>query len=221
MPARGGNWPETYSGPALASGKSFLDPVRSQVARRCPQSPQDRPIRDGPVRAGPGGTAPHRLDMIMQQRYIYSMGEKSRRLQLILEIVQSRRVANQEQLAEALSLQGVEATQATLSRDLRELGVMKGPAGYTLPGERPGQTINGELERAVRTYLVRAESAGNLAVLHTGPGRAPLLALEIDRARLKPVLGTVAGDDTIFIVARSSRDAGRLLRDLRQMAGVK
>src|SRR5438034_484481 len=83
--------------------------------------------------------------------------------------------------------------------DPREMGVVKGPGGYMIPGEVPLQIQNGELERAVRTYLVRAEAAGNLAVLHTGPGRAALLALEIDRARLKPVLGTVAGDDTIFI----------------------
>jgi transcriptional regulator of arginine metabolism len=150
------------------------------------------------------------------------MSDKPRRQQRILEIVQSRPLASQEQLAGALRQDGIEATQATLSRDLRELGVMKGPGGYMVPGEpAPPASHNGELERAVRSYLVRAETSGNLAVLHTGPGRAALLALEIDRARLKPVLGTVAGDDTIFIAARSPREAGRLLRDLRQMAGLK
>jgi transcriptional regulator of arginine metabolism len=159
--------------------------------------------------------------MVMHRSYIYAMGEKSRRQQRLLEIVQSRPLTSQEALAGALRAGGIETTQATLSRDLRELGVVKGPAGYMVPGEAPIQVQNGELERAVRTYLVRAESAGNLAVLHTGPGRAPLLALEIDRARLKPVLGTVAGDDTIFIAARSPREAGRVLRDLRTMAGMK
>ena len=150
------------------------------------------------------------------------MADKPRRQQRILELVQARPIASQEALAAALRQEGVEATQATLSRDLRELGVVKGPGGYMIPRE-PGPALpaNGELARAVRTYLVRAESAGNLAVLHTGPGRAPLLALEIDRARLKPVLGTVAGDDTIFIAARTSREAGRVLRELRQMAGMK
>ena len=150
------------------------------------------------------------------------MPGKSRRQQRILEIVQSRPLSSQEQLAAALRQDGIVATQATLSRDLRELGVMKGPGGYTVPGEPVQPPMpNGELERAVRSYLVRAECTGNLAVLHTGPGRAALLALEIDRARLKPVLGTVAGDDTIFIAARSPREAGRVLRDLRQMAGMK
>jgi transcriptional regulator of arginine metabolism len=150
------------------------------------------------------------------------MAEKPRRQQTILEVVQSRPVASQDQLAAALRQAGIETTQATLSRDLRELGVVKGPSGYMIPGDTVSRPpSNGELERAVRTYLVRAESAGNLAVLHTGPGRAPLLALEIDRARLKPVLGTVAGDDTIFIAARTPREAGRVLRDLRQMAGMK
>ncbi|MEX2219079.1 MAG: hypothetical protein WD749_10010 [Phycisphaerales bacterium] len=150
------------------------------------------------------------------------MASKPRRQQRILELVQARPIANQDALAGALRHDGIEATQATLSRDLRELGVVKGPTGYMFPREpAPTAPPSGELARAVRTYLVRAESSGNLAVLHTGPGRAPLLALEIDRARLKPILGTVAGDDTIFIAARTSRDAGRLLRDLRQMAGMK
>jgi len=158
----------------------------------------------------------------MQPPYIYSMQDKPRRQRRILDLVKQQPVANQEQLAESLSREGIATTQATLSRDLRELGVVKGPTGYMLPGNGPvSAPPNGELERAVRTYLVQAESAGNLAVLHTGPGRAALLALEIDRARLKSVMGTVAGDDTIFIAARSSRDAGKLLRDLRQMAGMK
>jgi transcriptional regulator of arginine metabolism len=160
--------------------------------------------------------------MFMHQWYIYAMSEKPRRQQTILEVVQSRPVASQEQLAAALHQAGIDTTQATLSRDLRELGVVKGPTGYMIPGDNAGRLpTNGELERAVRTYLVRAEVAGNLAVLHTGPGRAGLLALEIDRARLKPVLGTVAGDDTIFIAAKTPREAGRILRDLRQMAGMK
>jgi transcriptional regulator of arginine metabolism len=150
------------------------------------------------------------------------MSAKARRQQRILEILQSRPVASQEALAASLREEGLRATQATLSRDLRELGVAKGPSGYIVPGEpAPQPMASGELQRALRTYLVRAEASGNLAILHTGPGRATMLALEIDRARLRPILGTVAGDDTIFVAVRTPRDAGKVLRDLRQIAGMK
>jgi transcriptional regulator of arginine metabolism len=150
------------------------------------------------------------------------MTDKPRRHHRIVQFIQAGPVNSQEQLAAMLREEGFAVTQATLSRDLRELGVMKGPLGYTMPGEVPAlPQIDGELQRALKTYLVKAESGGNLAVLHTGPGRAPLLALELDRARLKSVLGTVAGDDCIFIATRSSREAGRVLKQLRQMAGMK
>jgi transcriptional regulator of arginine metabolism len=69
--------------------------------------------------------------------------------------------------------------------------------------------------------MLKGETGGSIAVLHTGPGRAPLLALEIDRAGLKPVIGTVAGDDTIFVATRSIRDAAKLLGDFKSLAGIR
>jgi transcriptional regulator of arginine metabolism len=179
--------------------------------------------RQGPkrVRSGGGGIFPSTC-IFMQTWYSYAMTDKPRRHHRIVQLIQAGPVNSQEQLAAMLRQDGFAVTQATLSRDLRELGVMKGPLGYTMPGDAPViAQVDGELQRALRTYLVKAESGGNLAVLHTGPGRAPLLALELDRARLKSVLGTVAGDDTIFIAARSSREAGRVLKQLRQMAGLR
>jgi transcriptional regulator of arginine metabolism len=150
------------------------------------------------------------------------MLDKPRRQQRLLLLIQSGPVHSQQQLALMLRSEGFSVTQATLSRDLRELGVMKGPAGYTMPEALPAPSNGGgELGRALKNYLVRAESGGNLAVLHTGPGRASLLALELDRARLKPVLGTIAGDDTIFIATRSSREAGRVLKQIKALAGLK
>jgi transcriptional regulator of arginine metabolism len=150
------------------------------------------------------------------------MAEKDRRRRRILDLIQAGRLTSQEQLGGMLRQEGIVATQATLSRDLRELGVVKGPAGYSLPGETAASPpMNGELQRALRTYLVRADAGGNLAVLHTGPGRAQLLALELDRARLRSVLGTVAGDDTIFLATRSPREAQKVLRDIRSLAGIK
>lgn len=113
---------------------------------------------------------------------------------------------------------GIEATQATLSRDLRELGVLKGPAGYTLPSEG-GQRAGGrELREAAAAYLLSVQPAGNLVVLRTGPGQASALALEVDRCGFDGVVGTVAGDDTIFIAAKSARLAIRLARALSELA---
>src|SRR5437764_742160 len=137
------------------------------------------------------------------------MSDKDRRHQRIAAALRQSGITSQEQLAEALARTGLRVTQATLSRDLKELGVVKGSGGYTLPGQtpRPPAPVSAaELERALKSYLLKGETGGSLAVLHTGPGRAPLLALEIDRAGLKPVLGTVAGDDTIFIATRSPRE---------------
>lgn len=146
---------------------------------------------------------------------------KVQRHDRIAAILKRGGISSQETLAEALADEGLAVTQATLSRDLRELGVAKGPAGYTLPGAPPAPASqSGDLERALKSFLLRGQTGGNLAVLHTGPGRAPLLALEIDRAGLKPVLGTVAGDDTIFIATRSPREAGRVLSQFKAIAGI-
>jgi transcriptional regulator of arginine metabolism len=162
------------------------------------------------------------LDIFIHHVNTYSVSDKHRRQQRIAAAVRKGGVASQEHLADLLRSEGVEVTQATLSRDLRELGVMKGPAGYILPGTNGtiGQHSTGDLDRALRSFLLRGQVGGTLAVLHTGPGRAPLLALEIDRAGLKPVLGTIAGDDTIFVAARSTRDAARILAQFKEAAGL-
>ncbi len=150
------------------------------------------------------------------------MTAKPRRHQLILDLVARGGVANQDALAALLKKRGLDVTQATLSRDLHELAIVKGPAGYSLGASTNGASPEPSrgLERALREFLLSASTGGNLAVLHTGPGRAPLLALEIDRASIKPILGTIAGDDTVFIATRSTRDAGKILSRFKQLAGL-
>jgi transcriptional regulator of arginine metabolism len=151
---------------------------------------------------------------------IYAV-EKPRRHERVLTLIRKGSVASQEQLAELLRTDGIRVTQATLSRDLRELGVMKGPTGYIVPGhERPAPAPHGDLERALRTMMLSGDTGGTLAVLRTGPGRASALALEIDRAGFRSVLGTVAGDDTIFVATRTPRDAARLLSTFKHLAGI-
>jgi len=128
-------------------------------------------------------------------------------------------VHSQDELAGRLAEVGIHVTQATLSRDLEELGAvrLRGPDGalvYALPGGRedggdpagPGDGLlagaPAALARSATELLLSAEASGNLVVLKTPPGAAQLLASNIDRAALRAVLGTVAGDDTVLIVTR-------------------
>lgn len=154
---------------------------------------------------------------------------KRARQNLIQTILGAEQVASQEELRQVLAARGVEVVQATLSRDLRELGVVKGASGYLLPeaasnghgrGAQNGRGGRSPLERAVREYLVSATSAGNLVVIRTGPGRAQPVALELDLAPPPEVLGTVAGDDTIFIATASPGASARLAARLSEIAGL-
>jgi transcriptional regulator of arginine metabolism len=157
---------------------------------------------------------------------------KRARQNLIQTILREGQIASQEELRLELAARGVVVVQATLSRDLRELGVVKGAGGYLLPdaaanGHPRATSANGAgggrstpLARAVREYLVSATSAGNLVVVRTGPGRAQPVALELDLAPPPEALGTVAGDDTIFIATATPGASARLAASLSEMAGL-
>lgn len=146
---------------------------------------------------------------------------KQGRQQLICDLIATQEVHSQEQLVELLAERGVETTQTTLSRDLTELKVYKGPNGYALPNTdlAPAPTTN-ELKRALETLLVSIEQASNLVVLKTRPGRAQMIGYELDRSSLSRVVGTLAGDDTLFIATRSDADAAELIKELKELAGV-
>ncbi|CAG0982505.1 Arginine repressor [Phycisphaerales bacterium] len=147
------------------------------------------------------------------------MPGKTRRHSRIRELIASRRVHSQEELGALLASEGLHATQGTLSRDLRELGVLKGPEGYSLPGQTPvREQAPRELERAIRERLVSARQAGNLVILRTAPGHASALAVEVDRAQPEGAVGTVAGDDTVFVAAPSPAKAARLTRLLLSLS---
>jgi transcriptional regulator of arginine metabolism len=133
-------------------------------------------------------------------------------------------VRSQAQLAALLAAEGLAVTQATLSRDLEELGAVKlrrpgSGAAYAMPdgpGGVPGGAVR--LDRLLEDLLVSAEASANLAVLRTPPGGAHLLASAVDRAGLSEVLGTVAGDDTVLVVARGARGGSVLANRLRRLA---
>jgi transcriptional regulator of arginine metabolism len=130
----------------------------------------------------------------------------------ILKVIRGKRILTQEDLARELKASfGLEATQVTLSRDIRELGLLKTPDGYrqvTASAAGPDlATIAGELLQDVRT-------AQNLIVLRTSPGNANALAVALDKQNWPEVVGTIAGDDTILIVAPDSATADKLSKKL-------
>lgn len=152
------------------------------------------------------------------------MDQRPRRHRRIAELLARREVRSQEALRELLAREGLEVAQATLSRDLRELGVRKGPGGYELPnGNGAGHTPtgpHGPLQRALAAYSLSIEAAGGLIVIKTGPGQAQLVAFELDRSPPEGVVGTIAGDDTIFVACRSPGACARLVKLLRDLAGL-
>jgi transcriptional regulator of arginine metabolism len=145
---------------------------------------------------------------------------KSLRHQKILELVRSGHVLSQEQLREQLAQQGHDVTQSTLSRDSRELELVKGGRGYQLPSPDAAAIppTARKIENALAAYLQQAVPAQNLVVLKTGPGHAPALAVALDRVPMDGVIGSIAGDDTILLVTPDADTARRLADRLLALA---
>lgn len=147
---------------------------------------------------------------------------KGRRQSAILDVVEHEPVRSQEQLRQRLSARGFEVTQATLSRDIKELGLLKRSSdGAYQPSGVDATSSTSALDamgRALAEYLVNIEPVQQLIVLRTGAGQAQLLGLAIDRARLPEVVGTIAGDDTILIITRDSKAALAVVKQLRDLA---
>ena len=144
----------------------------------------------------------------------------------IVELVSQEQVRSQTELLALLEAEGIETTQATLSRDLDELGAVKlrGAGGvpvYVIPDDgSPVRGIEGgtgRLSRLLAELLVSADASGNLAVLRTPPGGAHYLASALDRAALHDVVGTIAGDDTLLVVAREPLTGAQLVAHLREL----
>lgn len=128
----------------------------------------------------------------------------------ILRLIRSRRIHTQEALAQELSGQGIETTQVTLSRDIRELGLVKTSDGYREVDLPAGPGI----ETMAAEFLWDAVAAQNLLVLKTAPGHANSLAISIDQEDWPEVVGTIAGDDTILVVCPDSATAVQLQKRL-------
>jgi transcriptional regulator of arginine metabolism len=148
----------------------------------------------------------------------------------IVELVGSMGIRSQTELAKLLAAEGIDVTQATLSRDLDELGAVKlrgvdgGAAVYVIPED--GSPVRGmqggtsRLARLLAELLVSADFSANLTVLRTPPGAAQFLASAIDRAAMYEVVGTIAGDDTVMVIAREPL-SGRELADIFTVLAAK
>ena len=143
---------------------------------------------------------------------------KSRRQREILRLIDSQRLHTHAELLAALQGQGIAASQGTLSRDLRQLGIVKTADGYATPtrsqGEDAARTV---LSRLVSQFMVGIEAAQNLVILRTEPGGANALAQVLDEANLSEIIGTIAGDDTIFVATADSYTADRVRAMLEQL----
>jgi transcriptional regulator of arginine metabolism len=144
---------------------------------------------------------------------------KARRQALLLELVDREPLHSQEELRRRLHHRGFDATQATISRDIKELGLVKraGDGAYQRPGvdaANPETALNA-LERAAAEFLRRVDRVQQLVVIRTGPGQAQPIALALDRAQLTEVVGTIAGDDTILVIARGAKGAAGLVKRLK------
>ena len=145
---------------------------------------------------------------------------KARRQAIILELIDREALHSQEQLRRRLRQRGFEATQATISRDIKELGLVKraGDGAYQRAGADATnpETALSALERAAAEFLRSVERVQQLVVVRTGRGQAQALAEALDRAQLPEAVGTIAGDDTILVIARGARARRRARQAARR-----
>jgi transcriptional regulator of arginine metabolism len=154
----------------------------------------------------------------MQNIYAAGGGETGRRRREILAVVGRGSVRSQEELKRRLRHRGIRVAQPTLSRDLKALGLAKTPTGYVAhPAGAfvPTETRAAALERAVGEFVLSVRAAGSLVVVRTPPAAAHPLARVLDEAELPEVVGTIAGDDTVFVATTGPAAARLVERRLR------
>ncbi len=151
---------------------------------------------------------------------------KNRRQHRIANLLEEHQPSSQGRVVELLAAEGIEATQATVSRDLEELGAVKvrasgGESVYAIP-ELPRDQLAPEdhLRRVMGEWVVEVAHSGNLVVLLTPPGCAHVVASALDRAGLPDVIGTVGGDDTVLLVVTESVGGAEVARHLSDLAGL-
>jgi transcriptional regulator of arginine metabolism len=151
---------------------------------------------------------------------------KPQRQHRISRLLEEQAISSQSQLVELLATDGVMATQATVSRDLEELGAVKvripgGTMAYAIPEHAKERSApDDHLRRVMGDFVVEVAHSANLVVLRTPPGSAHVIGSAIDRAGLPDVLGTVAGDDTLILVCSESVGGAKVAAELAALAGL-
>ncbi|HEX2850561.1 MAG TPA: arginine repressor [Acidimicrobiales bacterium] len=151
---------------------------------------------------------------------------KTQRQQRIARLLESKAITSQAQLVEMLAEDGIVATQATVSRDLEALGAVKvrvpgGETVYAIPQLPKDHGAPEEhLRRVLGDWVAEVAQSGNLVIVRTPPGSAHVVASALDRAALPGIIGTVAGDDTILVVASERTGGAKVARRLSQLAGL-
>jgi transcriptional regulator of arginine metabolism len=151
---------------------------------------------------------------------------KHQRQYRIAEYLQREAVTSQASIVDLLAADGIEATQATVSRDLDEMGAVKGrlPGGevaYVVPAQPQDQVAPAEhLRRICREWVAAIDSSDNIVVVRTPPGSAHMVGSAIDRAGWTDVIGTVAGDDTVMVIAAEGVRGADVAEELRELAGL-
>ncbi len=155
------------------------------------------------------------------------MSSKVQRQQAITRLIAKHAVTNQPQLVDLLADDGITATQATVSRDLEDLGAVKvrvpgGDTVYAIPEYEPARLApEDQLRRVMGEWVAEVRHSGNLVVLRTPPGCAHVVASALDRSAMKGLLGTVAGDDTLLCVADEDTGGAGMAEHLRDLAGLQ
>ena len=148
---------------------------------------------------------------------------KIKRQRRIVELVKGGAITTQEELLALLRVEGFEVTQATISRDVREMGLFKANDGsgskYVLPKSVNGGTFSERYYNVLREGFISAEDAGNILVVNTVSGMAMAVAAAIDAMELTGVVGTIAGDDTIFCALKDAAAAPLAKREIYEIVG--
>ena len=146
---------------------------------------------------------------------------KTKRQEKILQLISAHEIETQEQLLEELKAEGFQTTQATISRDIKQLRIIKelGPSGtyrYSVSTRPAEHTFSAKLDMIFRQCVTSAEHAQNMIVIKTMPGLANGAAAAIDKLNIPEMLGTLAGDDTCFVVLKDTQSAASLCAEIRE-----
>lgn len=147
---------------------------------------------------------------------------KNERQSKILEIIESEPIDTQEQLQQRLQAQGIACTQATISRDIKQLHLVKEPMGqgryrYAVSVQRSRLNVADKLRTIFRESIVSVDSAQNIVVVKTMPGLAPAAGAALDGMELEGLVGSLAGDDTAILIMRTNQTAEALAREIESM----